>query len=849
LNREFTGKMSAIKQIVKSVTAIVGLTLLVYMLVYFAAESTKVARWRHSGSVSTAVNSPRDSLLIFARVDVKDFVGPAPTTGDTLTGINDSLATKARMDANFESPVPPWTTVPIEYHHEGRTVQTTVMLRAPSYAIGSLIVVLQVIRFFIAFLFISVGLWAFFARPDSAGVRALAWFSFAMAAFIITAVQVIPDAFTSIAIPYGDNIRQGFNSFCSLFSAFWLNLIFLFPRPLRFHQNHKFWSYALCYAPVPLMLGVSALLQALGVKVPELGAVLLIVYCLQVFGGMIMLAIRYVRATDRLEKRQTRLVLYGTGVGLALLFALLFLSQALKSWFAADPTRQLVIINLSFLCLLLSPITFAYAFNRYRLLEVESRLRRGTRYLLTAGVLLGIIAAIALGLGVLLTKKLGASGGSVAVVVSIILAAGISPVLKQVRGYVERRVYPERQRLRLIFRNFLQQSYTLTDRRSFWSHLEDNLREGLMVEGVYPLLCGVDGGGFYYRDSERTPFELNSHLVERLERERRPIMVDEAVATARVRLSPSELAWLSERRIALVLPLMTHARLIGFLGLGVKTEQEDYGAEELQILDSLSSQVALASENIRLIEENLGKKRLEEELEMARKIQNGFLPREIPETPGLEVAAGSRFCLEVAGDYYDIIPLSNGETVLAVGDVSGKGAGAALLMANLQASLRTAIGVNIPLAEVVGRINDLIFRNTPPEQFITFFAAVYDPESHRLTYVNAGHNPPLVLREAGTIEALEEGGLVLGIVPGIVYQQATVVLESGDLLLMYTDGVSEAMNSEEEEYGELRMAECIESQRLQAARAALDFLESEVLAFHGDAPLEDDFTLLLARVV
>ena len=140
--------------------------------------------------------------------------------------------------------------------------------------------------------------------------------------------------------------------------------------------------------------------------------------------------------------------------------------------------------------------------------------------------------------------------------------------------------------------------------------------------------------------------------------------------------------------------------------------------------------------------------------------------------------------------------------MLAVGDVSGKGAGAALLMANLQASLRTAVGMGIPLSDVVLRINDLIHRNTPPEQFITFFVGIFNPKTREFTYVNAGHNPPMLFRCGTGIETLDVGGLLLGTFTGIAYQQATVTLEPDDVLLLYTDGVSEAMNEAEEEFGE-----------------------------------------------
>jgi sigma-B regulation protein RsbU (phosphoserine phosphatase) len=326
------------------------------------------------------------------------------------------------------------------------------------------------------------------------------------------------------------------------------------------------------------------------------------------------------------------------------------------------------------------------------------------------------------------------------------------------------------------------------------------------------------------------------------------MMVDEALAGQVVQFTPEETDWLKTHRVALILPLITHGNLIGFVGLGTKIQKEDYVAEELRILNTLAPQVAVASENIRLLEENVDKRRLEEQLQMARRIQNGFLPHELPPTPGLAVAARNRFCLEVAGDYYDVIPLENGETVLAVADVSGKGAGAALLMANLQASLRTAVGVGTQLAGIVARINDLIHRNTPTEEYITFFAGAFNPKTREFTYVNAGHNPPFLLRRDGSIKYLDKGGLILGTIPGVPYQQETIKLESGELLLMYTDGVSEAMNSAEEEFGDERVARLLQEHASLAPEALLVKLEADVIAFSGSNEFEDDFTLLAARI-
>jgi phosphoserine phosphatase RsbU/P len=169
-------------------------------------------------------------------------------------------------------------------------------------------------------------------------------------------------------------------------------------------------------------------------------------------------------------------------------------------------------------------------------------------------------------------------------------------------------------------------------------------------------------------------------------------------------------------------------------------------------------------------------------------------------------------------------------------------------MANLQASLRTAVGMGIPLADVVARINELIHRNTPPEQFITFFVGIFNPAEMQFTYVNAGHNPPMLFRHNGGVETLDVGGLLLGTFTGIAYHQATVEVGPNDLLLLYTDGVSEAMDEAEEEFGEERICGLLQDHDASTLQALVDQLEDRVLQYHGSEMLEDDFTLVLARI-
>ncbi|MBM3325089.1 MAG: hypothetical protein FJY66_05415, partial [Calditrichaeota bacterium] len=626
------------------------------------------------------------------------------------------------------------------------------------------------------------------------------------------------------------------------------NLVLLFPQPIGFLRKHPVWAYLICYLPTALFTVVYLIAQAVRVQL-DIGIVWLVLISLQVFAGAILLAVRRARSEDRLERRQMKLVLWGTGAGLGLLFLLICIALIFQSWFVESPTRALLMINIAFIGLLLSPTSFAYAFGRYRLLEVEGKLRRGTRYALATGFLLALVIAVGFLLSVFLRSQLGESGTNVAMFLTVVAALGVLPLTRHAQSFLERKFYPERQRLRQMILDFLEQVIALPDRQSFWIQLEEKLRNGLMVDGVYPVVfSGAEKERLLLRDCEWTPFDTRSALVRTLELDRRPMMVDEALSAGAVCPTVEETSWLKIHRIAVIVPLLTHGQLLGFLALGMKTEREDYAGEELRILNSLASQVAIASENIRLVEENVEKQRLEEQLQIARRIQRGFLPGDLPPTPGLALAARSRFCLEVAGDYYDVIPLENGETVLAVADVSGKGAGAALLMANLQASLRTAVGVSIGLADIVGRINNLIFQNTPIEEYITFFVGIFHPDSRRLTFVNAGHNPPLLLRRSGSIEYLREGGLILGMAPNLPYAQTTVQLAPGELLLMYTDGFSEAMNSTEEEFGEERLKSLFKKYCDLSPQQMLERMEAELVAFRESDVFEDDSTLLIARV-
>lgn len=238
------------------------------------------------------------------------------------------------------------------------------------------------------------------------------------------------------------------------------------------------------------------------------------------------------------------------------------------------------------------------------------------------------------------------------------------------------------------------------------------------------------------------------------------------------------------------------------------------------------------------------------ELRIAHEIQMSFLPERLPEVPGFELAALSLPAKEVGGDFYDAIPLPGGRTALTIADVSGKGVPAALFMALSRTVLRANALVSRSAREAVREANVLITEDAKSGMFVTVFYAVADPIERTLTYVNAGHNPPLLFRAGGGRPAgLKGTGIILGVMPEAEYGEETIHLKSGDLVLLYTDGVTEAINSGEEQFGEARLIETVVNSLDRSPTGIIENVRDAVMEFSGDEPQFDDLTLMALRVV
>jgi sigma-B regulation protein RsbU (phosphoserine phosphatase) len=285
--------------------------------------------------------------------------------------------------------------------------------------------------------------------------------------------------------------------------------------------------------------------------------------------------------------------------------------------------------------------------------------------------------------------------------------------------------------------------------------------------------------------------------------------------------------------------------VIGLVYLDSLAMTRPFNDEDARIVTALANVAAAKIENVRLLEESMEKRRLEEDMRVAAEIQRGLLPDAAPIVPGYGLVGSNRPCRTVGGDYYDF-SLQQGRLLLALGDVSGKGTGAALLMTVLRAAVR-GLWNEASVADAVSRINSTVCQNVTAGKYITFFMARLDPASGHVDYVNAGHNPPLLIRRDGTIETLTEGGMVLGLFDSIPYEEGVAELRAGDTLLIFSDGVTETFNAKGDEFGDDRLGEvAVRGRGLDAAALQTEILR-QLEAFAIGTKATDDRTLIVAK--
>jgi len=373
----------------------------------------------------------------------------------------------------------------------------------------------------------------------------------------------------------------------------------------------------------------------------------------------------------------------------------------------------------------------------------------------------------------------------------------------------------------------------------------------LAVEAVSAgrgVVLTLEKGELEMRAHRGDGFQISKTVRDRVLNEKASLLVRDAQLDQALK---SHLSIVEQKvRSMMAVPLQTSDRVIGLIYVDSPNMIREFTREDLNLLTVMANVAAIRIEHARLSEIEEAERAMAKEMEQAAQIQMGLLPSKSPEVAGLDIAGKTTPCKTVGGDYYDYLTFPDGRVAMLVGDVAGKGMPASLLMSSLQARVQVLFEDGDDLAKKVARLNRIICSNCPDNRFITFFMTIVDPATGELKYTNAGHNPPVLVRAAGGFEMLTEaGGMILGILPMASYEESTAKMQAGDVLLIFSDGVTEAANLADEQFGEERLAELVAGLRDRPAKEIADAIQQAVTDFAQGAPAADDITVVVARRV
>jgi phosphoserine phosphatase RsbU/P len=567
-------------------------------------------------------------------------------------------------------------------------------------------------------------------------------------------------------------------------------------------------------------------------------------------------------------KRRLRLLYAGTTISMAPACILTIIIN-LRGGGEFEKVFPEWLVIFALLLMLLFPITLAYVIVVHRALDVRVVLRQGLQYTLaTKGVfvLQFLLTAACLVIAMTFLKQPDISTARKLITIAL-LVASILYLRKggtQLRGWLDHRFFRDAYNSEQILASLSDEVRSIVETRPLLERVAAKIAESLHVPRITVFLSQ---DGFYrpayalgFDIAPQTEFPDSAVTIDRLRKEPEParVYLDDEKSWVNTDLSKDERQNLAALAPQVLLPLSVKDKLLGLVALGEKRSEEPYSGNDLRLLKSVASQTALALSNAQLsaviADEVARREKLNREIEIAREVQERLFPQRLPDIAGLRYFGHCRTALGVGGDYYDFLPLPEGKLGVALGDVSGKGIAAALTMASLQASLRAeAMRAGNDLAGLIGRVNNMVFDASTEDRYATLFYAQFDPDTRRLTYLNAGHCPPILLRSAAAghvIDRLDKaGGTVVGLIPDATYDQATIELDPGDLLVIYTDGFSEAMNPHLEEWGETRLLEAVKSCDGLPSKDAIAKIMQAADAFASGAPQSDDMTLVILRVV
>jgi sigma-B regulation protein RsbU (phosphoserine phosphatase) len=540
---------------------------------------------------------------------------------------------------------------------------------------------------------------------------------------------------------------------------------------------------------------------------------------------------------------QTRVLFRGIRIGLGP-FVLAFLGGLLFPRLFTENVQSILMVFGA----LAGALFLIYATIRYQFLDVQLRFRQSFVYTITSGLLVGLYILIVVESKSFLEPVFGAQAQVVSYAFIIVVLLLFQPVNNMIDNLIKSLFIRTRTDHRNIVERFSRQVISLFDPIRLRQIIEDTLKTSLLVERVYFVLFDDEIAEYALAKSQDSPRRIVLNREDLLLRGINLLDSPTYLNSLRDYMRDSKLAdLLQERQVKLVLPMKDAKHMLGFLALTDKVAGYRFSQEDISLLGTLSNQMVTALTNARLYVDSLERARLEEEVNMARQIQLDLLPSSPPKLELCEIAVHSTPSRTVGGDFYDFIPVSENRIGVVIADASGKGMPAALMIAQIQAIIRSEVNNGNEIGAIMTNLNNQVVSATSSEKYVTLFYGELDTCTGEFHYCNAGHNYPVLARSDGSLDLLKEGGPVIGAFAGMPYQSAAVKINPADVLFLFTDGLSEAMDDAGNEYGEERIRQFIREKRTDKAGHIMNAILEDVRTFDATYPPRDDTTIITIK--
>lgn len=753
--------------------------------------------------------------------------------GDTLSALNGTTFHSGKAAWNYLSGFKPGDHITYTIKRGENKFNTDVILQSYTQFIP-----LSIISTFVGLLFLIIGFIVAYKKPFMRIPRLFYYFSFTF--FLIIGFNSITNT---------DPWRTILETLQLIGVMVWapsvLHFFMNFPQKIPLLHKHPKIIY-LIYLPSILIAGYVGLFNQ---KLRILLSVVIIIYMGFAFAN---LSRSKHKITNPHEKKSIRLIYWAMVLGLIPLGIL----SLTANWVVE--ALGLLPVSIVFVFTGLVPIAFGYSIMRYGLMDVEIIIKKSLIYTLITTSFIMLYFLVVIGMGGFIVRYFGISSETANLIFLAVVALAFQPIRTGIQNIIDRRFYRDRYEYQKTLLKLSQELPGLVNIQDVLKRVCQTISDSMHVAIVMVHLYEDRTGQYQNRYSigidtnhEYNWQEEKDGLIDLVKKEKNGCLFYKIEEDERYNNLPmADKVKIEKLGIVLSVPMFYQNSLIGIISLGQKQSGQVYNQEDMDLLQTVAGNTAIALINGRLHQEDLRKQRFENELILARHIQTRLLPEKDPDYPNWEIVGISKPATIVGGDYYDYIPVSENRLFIFVGDVSGKGMPAALYMSKVQGMIQVASGIYRSPQKLLIDINRHLYYGMERKYFVTMLGALVEVRQKKISFCRAGHTPVLIKRENG-VEKVLGSGIGLGLEAGGIFNQKIeekqIKLNAGDYCLFFSDGLTEAMNVEDELFGEERVEKILEEGNFSSAQELKELLLHDVHEFHSGAPQNDDITLVIIR--